>query len=121
LFLKLLLNWPLSLLTWDILFLLPVPWVGPVVAPVLVSIAMIVCGLILLRREYAGRPVHLTPSRWGLILLGGVIIVVAMAWDFRNTSSGGYPNPFNWPLFAIGLAIGLGAFLSSLRYRPLPS
>src|SRR5690349_2988847 len=37
-FLKLLLNWPASLLTWDILFLLPVPWVGPVIAPILVSI-----------------------------------------------------------------------------------
>ncbi len=44
LFLKLLLGWPASLLTWDILFLIPVPWVGPVVAPVLVSAGMIAGG-----------------------------------------------------------------------------
>lgn len=31
-FLKLLIGWPASFWTWDILFLLPVPWVGPVVA-----------------------------------------------------------------------------------------
>ena len=31
-FLKVLLDWPASLLTWDILFLVPVPWVGPVLA-----------------------------------------------------------------------------------------
>ena len=35
--LKLLLGWPASLFTWDILFLIPVPWVGPVLAPVLIS------------------------------------------------------------------------------------
>lgn len=40
-FLKLLLGWPESLLTWDILFLLPVPWVGPVLTPCLVSLTMI--------------------------------------------------------------------------------
>lgn len=40
-FLKLLLNWPESLLTWDVLFLLPMVWTGPVYAPVLVSLVMI--------------------------------------------------------------------------------
>jgi hypothetical protein len=32
--LKVCLGWPSSLLTWDVLFLIPVPWVGPVLAPV---------------------------------------------------------------------------------------
>src|SRR4030095_13106258 len=40
-FLKVFLGWPESLLTWDILFLLPVPWVGPVLAPCLSSLTMI--------------------------------------------------------------------------------
>ena len=43
-FLRLLIGWPESLMTWDLLFLLPVPWVGPVIAPVLVSLSMIVAG-----------------------------------------------------------------------------
>ena len=37
--LKLLLDWPATILDWDILFLIPVPWVGPVLAPVIVSLA----------------------------------------------------------------------------------
>jgi hypothetical protein len=44
--LKLLLGWPASLFTWDILFLIPVPWVGPVIAPVLVSLTMIAAGIL---------------------------------------------------------------------------
>lgn len=32
-FLYFLLGWPQSLLTWDILFLIPVTWTGPVLAP----------------------------------------------------------------------------------------
>ena len=50
-FLKVLIDWPRSLLEWDLLFLIPVPWVGPVLAPVLVSISMVIAGTLLLRRE----------------------------------------------------------------------
>jgi hypothetical protein len=49
--LKLCLGWPASLLTWDILFLLPLPWSGPVLAPVLVSVSIIGAGAIILRRS----------------------------------------------------------------------
>jgi hypothetical protein len=115
LFLRLLLHWPASLLTWDILFLLPVPWVGPVIAPVLVAASMIICGLIVMWREHDDRPVQLTARSWAGILLGGVLIVAAFMWDFPNTANGGNPNPFHWPLFFLGEAIGLLAFGASLR------
>ena len=60
-FLKLLLDWPASLLTWDILFLIPIPWVGPVRAPVIVSASMIAAELWHLRREASGeRRAHAT-------------------------------------------------------------
>ena len=36
--LRVLTGWPASLMTWDLLFLIPVPWVGPVLAPSIVSI-----------------------------------------------------------------------------------
>ena len=117
LFLKLLVQWPASLLTWDILFLIPVPWTAPVIAPVLASFSMIATGFALLWREYNNRPLHISRSRWGLIVLGGAIIVAAFIWDFRNTAHGGNPNPFNWILFISGEAIGVGAFVTSLR-RP---
>jgi len=38
-------GWPSSLFTGDLLFLIPVPWIGPVVAPILVSISMLVFAL----------------------------------------------------------------------------
>jgi hypothetical protein len=117
LFLKLLIKWPASLLTWDILFLLPVPWTAPVIAPMIASLSMVGSGFLLLWREYTDKPVHMTGLRWILIVLGGVLIFIAFVWDFRNTASGGNPNPFNWMLFIIGEAIGLLSFFSSLRSR----
>ena len=44
-FLKILLNWPESLFTWDILFLIPPVWTGPVIAPVISSSTMIILSL----------------------------------------------------------------------------
>ncbi len=43
-FLKMMCGWPHSLLDWDILFLLPLPWWGPVLAPVLISLLLILWG-----------------------------------------------------------------------------
>ncbi len=107
-FLKLMIHWPDSLRTWDILFLIPLPWVGPVWAPVLVALSMIVCGLIALRYEgLTGKPLH-----WMGVLAGAAVIVLAFVWDFRNTTAGGWPHSFNWPLFLIGEAIGISAFLA---------
>ncbi|MBV9302109.1 MAG: hypothetical protein JOY62_02355 [Acidobacteriaceae bacterium] len=113
--LELLLNWPRSILAWDILFLLPVPWVGPVLAPVLISISMVAAGFTVLWREYRGRPLSITRLRWAAILAGGAIVVLAFVWDFRNTIHGGNPNPFNWALFFTGELFGLLAFAGALR------
>ena len=43
-FLRIICGWPRSLLDWDILFLLPLPWWGPVVAPVSIALLMIAWG-----------------------------------------------------------------------------
>jgi hypothetical protein len=117
-FLKLMIHWPESLNTWDILFLIPLPWVGPVWAPVLVAFTMIVCGIISLRAGgVRGRLPH-----WAGVLAGAAVIVIAFVWDFRNTSAGGMPNPFNWPLFFLGEAIGLSAFFAATRlHRTQPT
>ena len=112
-FLRLLIQWPESLSTWDILFLIPLPWVGPVWAPILVSLTMIVCGLISLRLGgLRGRPLH-----WFGVLAGALVIVLAFVWDFRNTRAGGLPNSFNWPMLFAGEAIGLTGFVAAVRNR----
>ncbi len=111
-FLKVLVDWPASLFTWDILFLLPVPWVGPVLAPVLVSAAMIAAGVWHLRS-----PVQIEAAQWCGILLGAVVIIVAFAMDYRNIMAAGMPRDFNWKVFGAGLATGIGSYVSAAR-RP---
>ncbi|MFH1259777.1 MAG: hypothetical protein ABII74_08225 [Elusimicrobiota bacterium] len=43
-----LLRWPSSLLTLDVLFLIPLPWIAPVIVPVSVSLVMIAWSIYLL-------------------------------------------------------------------------
>ena len=43
-FLKIIYDWPKSLFDWDILFLIPLPWWGPVIAPVSIALLMIAWG-----------------------------------------------------------------------------
>lgn len=113
--LKVLLNWPDSFLSWDLLFLLPVPWVGPVIAPMLVSAAMVVCGVWAL-----ARPVRARARNWLAILAGALLIVIAFAWDYRNTMAGRMPNPFQWLIFMGGLLLGVAGFLSAAGFPRFP-
>lgn len=109
--LKLFLDWPPGIMTWDLLFLLPVPWVSPVLAPVLVSVTMICCGLIVLFFEDRGEPIISRWSDWGLLTLGGLTVIVSFCWDYSSIVQGNIPPPFNWPLFSLGLAVGSGTFV----------
>jgi hypothetical protein len=109
-FLRVLLGWPASLFTWDILFLVPVPWAGPVLAPVLVSAVMIAAGIWHLWSEVRGRPVRIGGGHWSGILAGAVVIVISFAMDYRNMMAGRMPRPFNWTVFALGMTIGVASY-----------
>ena len=115
LFLKVLLGWPASLLTWDILFLIPVPWAGPVLAPVVVSAVMILAGVWHLRRDAGGDPVAISMTQWAGVLIGAVVIVISFAMDYANLMAGGMPHPFHWNLFSAGLLIGVGSYVWAAR------
>jgi hypothetical protein len=113
-FLRLLLGWPESLWTWDVLFLWPTVWAGPVIAPLLVAVSMIAAGTSILWRESRERPVRFAWFDGVLVLGGALVIIAAFCWDWRNTSAGGWPNPFNWPLFAVGMGVGAAGFVHAL-------
>lgn len=50
-FLKLIIGWPTSLADIDIFFLLPVPWVGPVFVPVIISLLLILGSVLYLEKS----------------------------------------------------------------------
>jgi hypothetical protein len=55
-------QWPSSLLTTDVLFLIPVPWIAPVLLPVTAAIGMVALGLWLMARDLRPDPA-LGPER----------------------------------------------------------
>ncbi len=116
-FLKVLLDWPAALSTWDILFLIPIPWVGPVLAPVIVSASMIAAGLWHLRREAIGERMQLGILQWVGIVLGAFVIVTSFTLDHRSIMAGGMPRPFNWTIFGWGMAIGVLSYASAAMVR----
>jgi hypothetical protein len=109
-FLRLLIGWPASLFTWDVLFLIPAPWAAPVLAPVIVSLSLVAAGMLALKRA-----VHLKRRHWAGIGCGAVAILLSFLWDSPNVLAGGFPHPFFWGLFAAGEAVGFGSFLIALR------
>jgi hypothetical protein len=113
LFLKLLLGWPAGLLDWDILFLIPAPWVSPVLAPVLVSLALIACALPILLAP-GDRSWRIGPARWVLMTLGGLLILASFLWNSAAVQAGGLPGAYPWWLFSLGMILGLGAAIPAL-------
>ena len=116
-FLRLLIDWPSSLLDWDILFLIPCPWVGPVLAPVLVAMSMIAAGGYLLWHDARADPIRIGWRHWLFIVLGGLIIIVSFCWNYRDVMAGGIPETFPWPMFIVGETIGLAGFLVAVAQQ----
>jgi len=52
-----------------------------------------------------------------LIVLGGLVVIAAFCWDSQHTAAGGWPNPFNWPLFTLGEAMGAAGFVRAVSRR----
>jgi hypothetical protein len=114
-FLKLTLDWPASLFTDDILFLIPLPWVSPVLAPVLVSLCLITAGIAVVHRDSIGKPVYIAPLRWAIISLGGLLILASFLTDSVAAMHQQPLEPFNWFLFATGLLVGTSSFAIALK------
>jgi hypothetical protein len=112
-FLRIMCGWPRSLLDWDILFLLPLPWWGPVLAPVSIAVLMILWGTLATQVEDDARPATgLTRALWVLNWIGiAIALEVFMADSLRSVHQGVeamtrvLPVSFDWPLFGVALAL----------------
>jgi hypothetical protein len=120
--LKVVLDWPPSLLTWDVLFLIPVVWVGPVLAPVLVACTMIGMALTLLHLEArgpvlpAGKLVWLAQVAAALMIIVSFTIDVIPRLDPQGTLLAQWvPITYRWELLLVGLGLAIGIFVRWAR------
>lgn len=113
--LKVVIGWPSSLLDWDILFLIPLPWIGPVIAPVTIAIMMILAGLLitfLYKRGYDFQPSSLA---WILTIIGTLIILYSF---MRDTGAGLHqhmPLPYIYEALIAGEILYLLALFFAWR------
>lgn len=140
LFLKIFLNWPGAWSAWDILFLIPVPWVGPVWAPCVVAITMILFAVVINYKVEKGYEARIRGTEWMLFIVGSLVIIAsfitpymsylkqkgASAWTLNSSRElfdeirQFVPDAYNWMLFVMGevillagLALYAGRALSS--------
>jgi hypothetical protein len=138
--LKVLLNWPASLMEWDILFLIPITWDGPILAPLLCTLAMLALAGIILIFHGRGVNVKLKARDWMLLWGGALLVFISFIWNYTSFMlRGGFfserkrlgsnpafhqavaafiPSSFQWPLFLVGYGLILTAILLlAIRFR----
>jgi len=129
-FLWLLLGWPESLMTWDILFLIPTTWTGPVLSPVLVSFTMILLALVILTKAEKGKDTRIPPRIWIGLILGSLVLIWGFIYDYSQhmlthfslwemfqwknpevmqVATRYIPDRFPWWIFALGEIIILAS------------
>ena len=111
-FLKKMCGWPHSLLDWDVLFLLPLPWWGPVLAPVLISLLLILWGTLASQFERIHPPARSNGRAWALNFAGVALALYVFMAHSIAAIHGGFdairtvlPEKFDWPLFGAALLL----------------
>ena len=110
--LKVMCDWPTSLLDWDVLFLLPLSWWGLVIAPASIALLMIVWGT-LATASPALSPGSGSGSRlWPAAGLGAALALYVFMADSLRAAPYGLeavrtvlPRTFNWSMFLVALAL----------------
>ena len=117
--LKVLIDWPASIMDWDILFLIPCAWASPVLSPVLASVVMFLFGTVILHCSSQGRPLPIRWSDWIGWAAASTILILAFCLGGRHMNEPDYAAHFHWPIFAVGLALGAGTCGRALTRRAM--
>jgi hypothetical protein len=125
-FLRLICDWPNSLLDWDVLFLLPLPWWGPVLAPVSIACLMIVWGTLATQCTDRRPATPLTRALWGLSAVGITLALAVFMTDSLRAAPHGVdvarqvlPIAFNWTAFVVAVAL-MAAPVAQIGWRLIP-
>lgn len=105
--LKVTLDWPPSPLTWDLLFLVPVPWVAPVLAPLIVALTMTIVAAVIIYLQERGRYFKISKLDLALGALAALLIFVSFILDFPQMAAQQSPVKYHWELLIFGEFIGL--------------
>lgn len=116
--LRVFLGWPESLLTWDVLFLVPRVWVGPVLSAAAVAVSLVVGGAWIIRRAGAG----FRPRTPWWVWAGAVFSLALLLGSFMDghdaVRAGIQPGPFPWLPWLGGMILGWGVFAWAFLPRP---
>jgi hypothetical protein len=121
--LVLFIGWPRGLLDPDLLFLIPLPWWGPVLSPGLIAVAMAAFGALAVVAEDRGLRLRVSALDAALLALGSLAMLYAfmadaiaiLPADARRLSSL-RPGSFDWPVFLAGWATAVFAAGRVLRH-----
>ncbi len=112
--LKVLINWPGSIMDWDILFLIPTTWAAPVLAPVLISLTLLVFAVVILCCDSCDRTIRVALIDWLGFILAGLVVVVSFCIAGRFIADPDFQSCFSWPLFGAALLAAVILFLKCL-------
>lgn len=115
-------GWPESIMTWDLLFYVPLPWVGPVITPVAIALAMVASGSLIIYYDTKGYDVRWRWYDMVVELSCGLVMIVAFCWDWRNilqvpgdSERTGIPSSFAWWLYLPAFLFAIVWFVAKLR------
>jgi len=98
-FLNLIIDWPATIFEWDVLFLLPIMWVGPVWAPIALSSLMIILAVCILSFSKSSTHKPLALKEWILLISGSLIVIVSFCKDFYQYMTSQFPKVKTVELF----------------------
>ncbi len=112
------LGWPGSLMEWDILFLIPRIWAGPVLAPVIISASLIAAALVILRFESRRVRIHLDLFDWSGLGLSLALLLWAFMANHDIVAAGRTPEQFPWGVFLAGTGTAWGVLAKVVLRNP---
>ena len=112
--LKVLLDWPASIMDWDILFLIPAVWASPVLYPVLISITMLAFAVVLLLRRSDAGVIKVTWPDGLAFCVSGVIVVTSFCIAGLHIIKQDFALHFYRSLFAAGYVLAVAVFVKCL-------
>jgi len=111
--LNVLLDWPSSIFEWDVLFLIPLPWIGPVIAPVSIAVLMIVFSIMMLHAFQKGTDFRPARPAYLLGITGTVPVLYSFLYDLDATLHQAMPKPYRYEFLLLGSVCFVAAFLIS--------